>query len=71
MIILRKASERDIKKILLEKHITGVSSERMEMCRIGCQLGYLFPDDVAFIADPNTSLGDANRRITTRRRDVF
>lgn len=68
MITLRKASEGDIRKILAKNHIEEVSAERMTMCKIGCQLGYLYPDDIVYIADSSTSYGDATRRLATRRK---
>lgn len=64
-----KASVSDIKGILQRNNITNVSPERVQMCRIGCELGYLYPSDVAFIADSHTSIGDATRRMSTRRKE--
>lgn len=64
---MRKASESDIKKIMAENQVSGVPSEKMEICRIGCQLGYLLKDDVAYIINPSTTVSAASRRLTTRR----
>lgn len=56
----------DLSSFLKSHKLTGVSSDVKAMISIGCQLGYLYDDDIIYMAGAGAHA--AQRRLTTRRR---
>ena len=54
-------------KIVLENDETG---EKYKMIEAGIQLGYLYIEDVRYIASKDTSVIQASNRLAQRRREA-
>lgn len=66
---MEKVSADDIEKILFVSGISDVDYEKLEMIKIGCQLHQLYKEDVIYMADSNTTIYAAQRRLAQRRRE--
>lgn len=63
---MKKVCAGDLSSFLKSHKLTGVSSDVKEMMSIGCQLGYLYDDDIIYMAGAGAHA--AQRRLTTRRK---
>lgn len=63
---MKKVCAGDLSSFLKSHKLTGVSSDVKAMISIGCQLGYLYDDDIIYMAGAGAHA--AQRRLTTRRR---
>lgn len=63
---MKKVCAGELSSFLRSHKLTGVSSDVKKMMSIGCQLGYLYDDDIIYMAGAGAHA--AQRRLTTRRR---
>ena len=63
---MKKVCAGDLSSFLRSHKLTEVSSDVKKMMSIGCQLGYLYDDDIIYMAGAGAHA--AQRRLTTRRR---
>lgn len=66
---MKRVSVDDVKKILSVSGLSNVDCEKLEMIKIGCQLHQLYKEDVIYMADSNTTVYAAQRRLAQRRRE--
>lgn len=66
---MEKVSADDIEKILFVSGISDVDYEKLEMIKIGCQLHQLYKEDIIYMADSDTTIYAAQRRLAQRRRE--
>lgn len=66
---MERVSADDIEKILFVSGISDVDYEKLEMIKIGCQLHQLYKEDIIYMADSNTTVYAAQRRLAQRRRE--
>lgn len=66
---MERVSADDIEKILFVSGISDVDYEKLEMIKIGCQLHQLYKEDIIYMADSNTTIYAAQRRLAQRRRE--
>lgn len=53
----------------IRSHNIHVTGEIKALMKIGCELGYLYDEDLIYMAGANEH--DAQRRLTTRRRSGY
>lgn len=63
---MKKVCAGDLSSFLKSHKLTDISSDVKEMMKIGCQLGYLYDDDIIYMA--GAGVHAAQRRLTTKRR---
>ena len=63
---MKKVCAGDLSSFLKSHKLTDISNDVKEMMKIGCQLGYLYDDDIIYMA--GAGVHAAQRRLTTRRR---
>ena len=63
---MTKVASGDL-KYFLKSHGISVSGEIVKTMRIGCELGYLYDEDIIYMS--KVGVHDAQRRLTTRRKE--
>lgn len=66
---MKRVSVDDVGEILSVSGISDVDYEKLEMIKIGCQLHQLYKEDIIYMADSNTTIYAAQRRLAQRRRE--
>lgn len=66
---MKRVSIYELSSILETIKGKTIDFEKLEMMKIGCQLNQLYKEDILYMADSNTSVYAAQRRMAQRRRE--